>query len=266
MKFFYSSHYQKNQKLIQSELFNELILYLVKHQPPILRELKQKFPQKDFEKKLDQLIEVGVIERNNRRYHLGFTIYSKEDQQQRRQVLQGVAPKSLPEVLSLLGQPRSDEAKFFYACEEDVLQGYAHFLVHESFTLLSLSQEKWPMTIPAYFAANRQLLSLPVYQEMLDIIGDVDEVYYLDQVSVIFERVMKQRKIRPSIFLTSLVKYTVLTETHQFNLPLVNPETIREEKEFAEMTEFDRRTLLADYLENVDGLQNLLISKMIKIS
>ncbi|MFR6668027.1 MAG: DUF1803 domain-containing protein, partial [Enterococcus sp.] len=62
MEFFYSSHYQGIQKIIDSELFSKLILFLKKQQkPPILRELKQNFPEKNFEKILDQLIDAGII-------------------------------------------------------------------------------------------------------------------------------------------------------------------------------------------------------------
>ena len=89
---------------------------------------------------------------------------------------------------------------FFYACEEGVVQAFIYRLIHESFSAYFFSKEKWPATIPAFFAANRQQLSLPIYQELLHLLRDVDEAYYLDQISVIFERVAKQRKIRPSIF------------------------------------------------------------------
>ncbi|WP_291290738.1 DUF1803 domain-containing protein [Enterococcus sp.] len=259
MKFIYSRHYQEIQKIVDSELFSELILFLNQQQkPPILRELKQVFPQKNFEKTLDQLIAAGVIGRSDRRYHINFPIYSKEDQQRSREGRQLVGEPSA-ELDFLLRS--GNNHRFFYACEKDVVQGYMYQLTHESFQLVSLSQERWPATIPAFFAANRQLLSLPVYQEMLSLIGDVDEAYYLDQISVIFERVTKQRKIRSSIFLTSLVQATILLPDHSFNLPLVDAALLKENSEdlMVDFSEFDRRTWLADYLEKTADPQTILI-------
>lgn len=53
--------------------------------PPILRELKQNFPEKNFEKILDQLIDAGIITRKDRRYQVAFPIYSTKDQQKSRE-------------------------------------------------------------------------------------------------------------------------------------------------------------------------------------
>ena len=147
-----------------------------------------------------------------------------------------------------------------------MVQGFIYRLIHESFQLISLSQEKWPATIPAFFAANRQLLSLPIYQKLLYLLGDVDEAYYLDQISVIFERVAKQRKIRPSIFLTSLIEGNILQSEQGFDLPVVDPAFLTEQNgsSMEGLSEFDRRTFLADYLGKTSNPQTILITEMIK--
>ena len=42
------------------------------------------------------------------------------------------------------------DQRFFYACEEGVVQAFIYRLIHESFQLISFSKEKWPATIPAF--------------------------------------------------------------------------------------------------------------------
>lgn len=267
MQFFYSNHYQGIQKIIDSDLFLNLVRFIENQQkPPILRELKQNFPEKNFEKKLDQLIDAGIINREDRRYHAAFPIYSVEDQQKSRQRWQWPDSKVSETLAFILQAEITNDQRFFYACEEGVGQGSFYRLNHESFQLVSLSQEKWPATIPAYFAANRQQVSLPVYQELLHLLGDVDESYYLDQISVIFERISKQRKIRPSIFLTSLMLGGILQSDQRFALPIVDPALLTEQvaASMKDLAEFDRRTLMADYLGKTANPQTILITEMIK--
>lgn len=267
MEFFYSSHYQGIQKIIDSELFSKLILFLKKQQkPPILRELKQNFPEKNFEKILDQLIDAGIITRKDRRYQVAFPIYSTKDQQKSRERWQQPNTIILEELAFILQADIMSDQRFFYACEEGVVQAFIYRLIHESFQLISFSKEKWPAKIPAFFAANRQQLSLPIYQELLHLLGDVDEAYYLDQISVIFERVAKQRKIRPSIFLTSLIEGNILQSEQRFDLPIVEAAFLTEQNGslMKGLSEFDRRTLLADYLGKTSNPQTILITEMIK--
>ena len=116
MEFFYSSHYQGIQKIIDSELFLKLILFLKKQQkPPILRELKQNFPEKNFEKILDQLIDAGIINRKDRRYQVAFPIYSTQDQQKSRERWQ-LPNTIISEQLAFILQAEiMSDQRFFYA-------------------------------------------------------------------------------------------------------------------------------------------------------
>ena len=79
---------------------------------------------------------------------------------------------------------------------------------------------------------------------------DVDEAYYLDQISVIFERVAKQRKNPAKYFLTSLIEGNILQSEQGFDLPVVDPAFLTEQNgsSMEGLSEFDRRTFLADYL------------------
>ena len=197
---------------------------------------------------------------------MAFSIYSTQDQQKSRERWQLPNTIISEQLAFILQAELMSDQRFFYACEEGVVQGFIYRLIHESYQLISLSQEKWPATIPAFFAANRQLLSLPIYQKLLYLLGDVDEAYYLDQISVIFERVAKQRKIRPSIFLTSLIEGNILQSEQRFDLPVVDPAFLTEQNgsSMEGLSEFDRRTFLADYLGKTSNPQTILITEMIK--
>ena len=73
---------------------------------------------------------------------------------------------------------------------------------------LFLFQRKWPATIPA-FCSKSTTTVIANLSGAVAFARDVDEAYYLDQISVIFERVAKQRKIRSSIFhITHRRKYS----------------------------------------------------------
>ena len=60
----------------------------------------------------------------------------------------------------------------------------------------------------------------------------------------------KQRKIRSSIFLTSLIEGNILQSEQRFDLPIVEAAFLTEQNGslMKGLSEFDRRTLLADYL------------------
>ncbi len=72
------------------------------------------------------------------------------------------------------------------------------------------STQQMANTLPHYFQAIGQQ-EARFYPELTQTIGDVDPEYFLDQVQVILEKVARQRKIRPSIFLTALHETNLLT-------------------------------------------------------
>ena len=76
----------------------------------------------------------------------------------------------------------------------------------------------------------------------------------------------KQRKIRPSIFLTSLIEGNILQSEQGFDLPVVDPAFLTEQNgsSMEGLSEFDRRTFLADYLGKTSNPQTILITEMIK--
>ena len=76
----------------------------------------------------------------------------------------------------------------------------------------------------------------------------------------------KQRKIRSSIFLTSLIEGNILQSEQRFDLPIVEAAFLTEQNGslMKGLSEFDRRTLLADYLGKTSNPQTILITEMIK--
>ncbi len=96
------------------------------------------------------MIDAGIINRKDRRYQVAFPIYSTQDQQKSRERWQ-LPNTIISEQLAFILQAEiMSDQRFFYACEEGVVQGFIYRLIHESFQLISLSQEKWPATIPAF--------------------------------------------------------------------------------------------------------------------
>lgn len=233
MKFFYSPHYRSLQPIVASSEFHDLVHVLLSCQePPTLRELKVKFPEVSFDKTLDRLIASALIIRKNRRYFLGFPVYTEEDQKQLQEsdgFYQEALDWSTQEIADFIKSftVTSAENKYFYGCLQGVEQGVVYSLTHETFQMITYAEAPWPPTLPAFFEANRQLQNLAVYDELMDLIGDVDPVYYLDQVSVIFERIRKNKKVRSSIFLESLQRLKIVSSELDFLLEEINCDNLK---------------------------------------
>lgn len=216
MKFYYSNAYQDSHHDYDSPAFIALCQYMMaQSEPPTLRQLKGQFPEKSFEKMLDRLLAKKVISRGDRRYRLNFPIYTTADQQT---VMEGIDVGQ-----SMVSQVRISADKvqrlcqleaqmqYFYACVSEIPQAVIYALAHPDFHWVTVSQSMWPSTVPAFFAANQRQLNHPIFQELMRLLGDVDVDYYLDQVSVIFERMKKNKKIRSTIFLHSLQMSEIVT-------------------------------------------------------
>ena len=73
-------------------------------------------------------------------------------------------------------------------------------------------------------------------------------------------------KSGPSIFLTSLIEGNILQSEQRFDLPIVEAAFLTEQNGslMKGLSEFDRHTLLADYLGKTSNPQTILITEMIK--
>lgn len=246
MDYFYSKNkYKKIGKLIDSEIFQSFIDYMYHHRYKeiILRELKTAFPQRKFEAFLDQLIEEDLVKRENRRYYLNFPIleenkFQKEIEQTTSLMVQRLTSFSQEEKQIMLGEGIWDscfemENDYFYATNEKVIPISKHVAGNHTYQWISVNyQEKLPCSLANYFYLQKKQLAISIeFVELAKMIGDVNEVYYFDQVEVIIERIQanKYKNRRPSIFFDSLVltntvetKLVENEEKTQLTMPVVD--------------------------------------------
>ncbi|MCM6922452.1 DUF1803 domain-containing protein [Enterococcus faecium] len=95
---------------------------------------------------------------------------------------------------------------------------FSHFL----FITLS-SIEHFPLTLANYFFVQKnQLPVTKAFKELAELIGDVNESYFFDQIEVIVDRIRKNKykNRRPSIFHQSLLVTNTIKEEESFTLEL----------------------------------------------
>ncbi|WP_206857440.1 DUF1803 domain-containing protein [Candidatus Enterococcus mangumiae] len=232
MQYFHSQ--DDRRKLIAQPLFQPMIDYLISQgtQDIILRQLKKEFPQKKMEHFLDQMIDNGLIIRENRRYRCAFPVYDQKDFREE------IAQLTQELMQELLKQPESQRALFlaeeiWHFCREtetDYFYATAFSVPtierleagNENYRFVTLQQEN-EVSLPTYFHLQKQQTTLPEeFQALGQLIGDVNEAYFFDQVEVIIERVCenKYKKRRESIFLDALLLANVLAHNEQYHLLL----------------------------------------------
>lgn len=238
MNYFYSnSRKKKLGKIIDQPIFSEFVAYMYEnqHHEIILRELKNKFPQEKFEHFLDQLIEEGLVLRENRRYTLNFPIFNYE---QDFIESEKITKELLPQLLELSQEEQQfamgeevwhycfeDEEDFFYATTTDIPINKVS-AGNEEYQFVSVNHQKeLPVTLANYFYIQKEQLPMPTdFMDLAHTIGDVNESYFFDQIQVILERIQKQKykKRRPSIFFDALVlSATIRTnETEEIRWPV----------------------------------------------
>jgi len=257
VNFFYSKHYQDSYNDYESAGFSALCQFLMAQDvPPTLRQLKETFTEKAFVKMLDRLISKDIVRRENKRYQLNFPIFTKQDQQRAEAALQekaegpvakdGLNSEWLQQVYRL-----QEDMRYFYACEGEIPQARILSVSHPMFQWLTIAQTQWPKTVPAFFAANQRQLQIPAHQELMTLLGDVDVAYYLDQISVIFERIQKGKKVRPTIFLRSLQLAGIVSDNDPLTFLVPQNKT---ESASAQWIEPTLQTLFAQRIQLALGL------------
>lgn len=219
MNYYYSKNKENfYQKLTDDPLFSSLTDYLYEHreQETILRELKKEFSQNKFSHFLDLLIDAGLIKREERRYHLNFPIFDPKDYlQQATSAAETIAEQlkrlSVDEQKLAMGEVIwaycfEDERKeaYFYGVrnsrETELLRATAG---NEKYRFITLSSiEHFPLTLANYFFVQKnQLPVTKAFKELAELIGDVNEAYFFDQIEVIVDRIRKNKykNRRPSI-------------------------------------------------------------------
>ena len=243
MNYFYSqNHQQLLSKLVNNAVFPTLIEYLHHHQEEdiILRELKKNFDQPKFEAFLDQLIDENLIKRENRRYKLNFPIfeeetYQKEIEEAAAQILQAISHLSQTEKQLVMGNECWQEcfvsnSTYFYATLEDLIPVTRQVAGNENYRFVSLNyHNKLSYSLANYFYLQKKQLPVPSeFLKLVELIGDVNETYYFDQVEVIIERIQAQKykNRRSSIFFDSLIlsnTVKVVKTNDQLNYQLALP-------------------------------------------
>lgn len=273
LEFFYSYHYQKIKKTIASDFFQELVdwLYFLPT-PPILREVKSKFPDKNVERMLEGLVDFGLIIRKERRYYLGFPIRSKEDQRQvyaryheinrffsKKTV--AAKPLFLPSFLSI-----DNEEAYFYGVLAEMPQVYLQQLHHTNFSLLTVASNRWNNSLGAFFQANRENKELPEFMQLQQLLGDVDESYFLDQIDVILERIKKKKNPRWSIFFEALLQVKLLSDekppqqiVRSYHEGFFLQEKESNRQQLDHFSEFEKKIIAASLLKDYPELEQTII-------
>lgn len=253
MEFIFKTKDPQLDKLLRSSFFFELRKLL--EEVPTLRRLKEVLGSKT-EKNLEKLIDNGVVERKDRRYSLSVPVVSVEEtvlEKWENSLLDFFDGKKQTEIFSILEQILASEpSEYFYqfSGEDDC---YRKTVANNEMRVISLSLKEWDLTLPCYFdALSRE--EEERYTEVYDLIGDVSSEYYLDQVQVVVEKILNQRRrIRPTIFVESM-KFFGLIEKDPLVLttPVLKerfPIPFIEEIDLLEI--WERRTIVARLLKRL---------------
>ncbi|OTP12109.1 hypothetical protein A5844_000325 [Enterococcus sp. 10A9_DIV0425] len=235
MDYFYSKKYL-DEGLLAHPLFEPMIDYLVKNrsQEIILRELKKEFPQKKFEHFLDQMIEAGLIMRKNRRYHLSFPVFEEGECQEdierlKEQMIQELSDYTQEERKLALSETIwsncfEEETDYFYATAfpvETIKKVTAGNEDYQFVTLQLGNTEQ--VSLPNYFDLQKKQSMMPeAFSPIVQLIGDVNEEYFFDQVEVILERILKHKfkERRRNVFLDVLLSTNVIKKENEYQLVL----------------------------------------------
>ncbi|MGM0107991.1 DUF1803 domain-containing protein [Enterococcus sp. AZ172] len=233
MQYFYSL--ENERKLIEHPLFQPMIDYLIEQgsQEVILRQLKKAFPQKKMEHFLDQMIDSGLIIRENRRYRCAFPVYDQGDfQTEINQLTKELINELMKQPEHLRNLFLSEEiwdfshettSPYFYATTFSVPTIVRLEAGNENYRFVTLNQGENVVSLPTYFHLQKQQTPLSEeFQALGQLIGDVNETYFFDQIEVIIERICenKYKKRRESIFLDALLLAGVVVQQEQYQLLL----------------------------------------------
>lgn len=278
MKIYYDTRKPKQYELQAKAFFTPLMTFLQARPNCTLRELNQQFPEKGFVKYLESCIEVGWIDRANRRYQLNLPVYTQEDQQQVgkkaavQELLQELLRLSQEELAAFLQPFVTCQPETAYLLAEDVTMGRLQIAgLSGDLQAFSLVTKPDASDLAGYFVANRHLEEPVLYSQLAQLIGDVDEEYYFQQVQWILSRVGKGKTPKASIFYESLLLTGILTKENQLTIPYLRnlSENAELKTKIMKLNHFEISVLLGILCENrFKGLfqwfykeKNILVNK-----
>lgn len=269
MNYLYGQKYRAVQSIIESPFFDRLVDYLINHESVILRELKKHFADEHlFEKNLEKLIDAKIIIRENRRYTFGGKILKADCQIVDDQFLVDTTLFSRRLLMQLANRLKEIDFEDFYLIKTDQL---AYFKTYQTpyFSWQILYKNPKQTNIATYFTACLTQNHLENHQEMYTLIGDVDVVYYLDQIEVLIEKIKKgRRRIRGSIFVESAERFGLIQATDERLMiaadVLVGEEEMLENVEpifqlFDACSAINQRQILANLMQqlNIEQIQKI---------
>ncbi|MFV0557200.1 MAG: DUF1803 domain-containing protein [Enterococcus sp.] len=211
---------QQTKKSFSTELLHSLVQYLNQsEEAPTLRQLKATFKQPNFEKCLEEFIDAGWVLRRDRRYFLIIPWYSMKEIEQMQAKLKDEVQHFMSKEEAEQGRllftyfQRLELNKTLYGVDEAGVLGNLFCAGNQGVKLLTMTKTTaYEKTLPCFFAHNRQVDQAALFGPLDQLLGDVDEEYFFDQVELILSRVQKRKKNRPSIFLEALEATAVVAE------------------------------------------------------
>ncbi|HIY58667.1 MAG TPA: DUF1803 domain-containing protein [Candidatus Tetragenococcus pullicola] len=270
MEICYSGNDTRLARLLKSDFFHKLVDLLEVDEAPTLRQLKAAFSQ-NIDHDLDYLIKNKIVSRKERRYFLLLAIKHYEEDQEiiekwTKKIETYSKYKSWKEKKEFLIQLSLVESQEMYLF--DTNQPYASFysLENDKIKISSLSIEKWPQTIPAYFSFLKKP-EAGFYEEALQLLGDVNEDYFLNQIWMVLDKLETGKKQKETIFLRSLYLFGIVEnktraikeevvcrhENYSFSNSIL--------KEFQKLTEFQQRSILGAILEKLEVSEFTIVYK-----
>ncbi|KAF1296474.1 hypothetical protein BAU15_15235 [Enterococcus sp. JM4C] len=237
MNYYYNGPKAKQYAdVVKHPLFGPFIRYMVdyREQRLILRQINTEFSGKNFEKFLDKLIALDLVVRENRQYSLGFPIFNDQIDDEKKAEIAAVVAALTEVVLAESEENRSailgeivwpellSEQEYFYGVVGEANFYTKSIVGNQSIQLVSLAlEDQRPVTLPDYFALIHQQTELPtVFVPLNQLLGDVNEEYFINQVEMLLEKLEKGRlrTRRRNIFLESLVETGVVNQKEELQL------------------------------------------------
>lgn len=211
-------------KMLEGAFFQQLYLLLsTSSEAPTLRQIKAAVDEPKVEKTLDYFIKEKIISRVNKRYFLTLPTIKEDDED----LLASIAQ----ELIENLGNYSKEqqilhiEALYQRIGQQPpvkIAEEYPMLILHSIETdllkVLSFEKERWAFNLPNYFQAQRIPIKKSEFEAITAVIGDVNPNYYLDQIFVLVEKLMKGQKVRESIFLKSLELLGIVQREATFSL------------------------------------------------
>lgn len=210
-----TDHDEQLAKLADQPLASELVEFLEANPNCILREIKAFFSDRKVEEVLEEMIQLKLVERQNRRYRLLLPILKELPTFNMNalldQVLAIMGELSLAEQQALIVGDLWEllfvkNSRYCYGKEFTMDYWQRYELNSPGLAMVALNHGRSD-SLPEYFylqEKSRQLIS-PVHQQLAKLIGDVDVAYFLDQIDYYIKKLIKGKlKPQDNIFIDSL--------------------------------------------------------------